>query len=157
MGNRVKAAAALMAAGSLAVILVLTLVSDQPVYWLSVLLLGMLMIVCETLGERLSFEGRSTYGLIVIFAAIAALNTPSAMIVALFGALHLRLIQRREDPWSLLFNGVMYAMGTWAAAAVYHALGGASLSFTLSGGLKSILPMLVAALVFWAINSAVMT
>ena len=156
MDNRVKVATVMMAAGSLAVILVLTLVSDQPVYWLSVLFLGILMIVCETMGERLSFEGRSTYGIIVIFAAIAALNTPSAMLVALFGALHLRLVQRREDPWRLLFDGVMYAMATWAAAAVYHALGGASLSFTLSSGLKSIVPVLVAAAVFWAVNTTVM-
>ncbi len=156
MDNRIKAVAALMAAGALAVILVLTLVSGQPVFWLSALFLGILMVICETLGERLSLEGRSTYGIIVIFAAIAALNTPSAMIVALFGALHLQLVQRREDPWRLLFNGAMYAVGTWAAAAVYHALGGATLSYTLSSGLKSILPLLVAAAVFWAINSALM-
>ncbi len=154
MDNRVKLLAGVMAAGSLAVILVLTLAFDKPVYWVSVILLGAIMVIGESMGDRMKCGGRSTYGIIALFGAIAALNTPSAMIVGLCGALHLGLLQRREDPWELVFTGSTYAVGAWAAAAVYHGLGGAAMQFTVSGALKSILPTLVAAGAFWAVNTA---
>jgi HD-GYP domain-containing protein (c-di-GMP phosphodiesterase class II) len=156
MDSRVKAVAALLAVGSFAVILYLALASNMPIYWFSVVLLGALMIICESLGENMSSGGRSTYGIIVIFAAIAALNTPSAMIVALFGAFHLGLARRREDAWNLAYTAVVYAMGVWAASALYHVLGGASRAFTLSSALKSLAPLLAAAAVFWVINTVFM-
>ena len=156
MNRRIMGLAAAGATGSLIVILYLTLVSHQPVFWFSVVLLGVLMVICETLGEEMSSGGRSTYGIIALFGAIAALNTPSAMIVALFGAFHLRLLQRREEPWKLIFNCALYAMCTWAAAAIYHALGGISRAFTLSDSLRSLAPLLAAAAVFWALNSLAM-
>lgn len=153
MDNRVKALTAVMAAGSLAVILYLTLVSDQPVFWLSALLLGLLMMACEALGEGMASGGRSTYGIIALCGAVVALNTPSAMIVALFAAVDLRAFQRREDPWKLGFNAAMYAVVTWAVAAVYHAMNGASRAFTGASAGRSIAPLLVATLVFWALNA----
>ncbi|RJP33517.1 MAG: HD domain-containing protein [Actinobacteria bacterium] len=156
MDKRVMALASLGLAGAVGVILFLTLAGDQPVFWFSVVLLGVLVVICESLGESMTSGGRSTYGIIALFAAIAALNTPSAMIVALFGAFHLRLFRHRDDPWELAFNAALYAICTWAAAAVYHALGGASRAFTLSNSLKSLLPLLVAAAVFWALNTLAM-
>jgi HD-GYP domain-containing protein (c-di-GMP phosphodiesterase class II) len=153
MDSRVKAVAALLAAGSLGVILYLALASNMPIFWFSVVLLGVLMVICESLGENMSSGGRSTYGIIVIFAAIAALNTPSAMIVALFGAFHLLLTRHREDTWNLVYSAVVYAIGVWAASGLYHVLGGASRAFTLSSALKSLAPLLAAAAVFWVINT----
>ncbi len=156
MDKRVKAMASLGLAGSVGVILFLTLAGDQPVFWFSVILLGLLAVICETLGESMSSGGRSTYGIIALFAAIAALNTPSAMIVALFCAFHLRLVNRRDDPWEMAFSAALYAICTWAAAAVYHALGGASRAFTLDNSLRSLPALLVAAAVFWALNTLAM-
>jgi len=153
MDIRVKAVAALLAAGSLGVILYLALASHMPIFWFSVVLLGALMVILESLGEEMSSGGRSTYGIIVIFAAVAALDTPSAMIVACFGAFHLLLARRREDTWNLVYSAAVYAVGAWAASALYHALGGASRAFTLSNALKSLAPLLAAAAVFWAVNT----
>jgi HD-GYP domain-containing protein (c-di-GMP phosphodiesterase class II) len=153
MDRRVMGLAAVGAVGSLVVILYTTLVSHQPVFWFSVAMFGILMVVCESLGDKMVSGGRSTYGIIIIFGAIAALNTPSAMIVALFGSLHLQLIQRGEEPWRLVFNGALYSMYAWAASAVYHVLGGISRSFTQSDVLRSLVPLIVAAGVFWALNS----
>lgn len=156
MDNRVRLMAGTMAVGSLAAIVVQAAAFDQRIYWFSILLLGALMVICESMGEKMKSGGRSTYGIIALFGAIAALNTASAMIVALCGALNLRLARRRDDPWGLVFTGAMYAMGAWAAAAVYHVLGGSTLQFTASAALKSILPVLAAAAVFWAVNAALM-
>jgi putative nucleotidyltransferase with HDIG domain len=153
MDRRVAGLAVAAAVGSLAVILYLTLVSNQAVFWFSVVLLGLLVIICESLGEEMAQGGRSTYGIIAIFGAIVALNTPSAMIVALAGALHLRLAQRKEEPWKLAFNGALYALCTWAASATYHGLGGVSRSFVTSDILRSLAPLIAAAAVFWALNS----
>ncbi|MBN2027599.1 MAG: HD domain-containing protein [Actinobacteria bacterium] len=156
MDKRVMALASVGLMGSIGVILFLTLAGDQPVFWFSVVLLGILVVICETLGEDMTSGGRSTYGIIALFAAIAALNTPSAMIVALLGAFHLRSLQRKPDPWELAFSGALYAICTWAAAAVYHALGGASRAFTVDNSLRSLLPLVVAAAVFWALNTLFM-
>ncbi|MBC7228982.1 MAG: HD-GYP domain-containing protein [Actinobacteria bacterium] len=153
MDIRVKALASAGLSGCLAVILYLALARDMPVFWFSVVLLGALMVVCETMGEKMSSGGRSTYGIMVIFAAVASLNTPSAMIVALCGAFHLRMFERRQDPWELAATGSIYSLCAWASSAVYHALGGASRAFTLSGAMRSLLPLLVAAGVFWALNA----
>jgi len=154
MDRRVMGFAGLGAsAGSLIVILYLTLVSHQPVLWFSVVLLGLLMIVYESLGERMTGDSRSTYGIIILFAAIASLNTASAMIVALFGAGHLGLLREREEASSLLLNAGLYGIYTWGAAALYHALGGGARSFTLSSAARSLGPLAVAALAFWALNS----
>lgn len=154
MDRRTAALTAAGLAGSLGAILYLTLVADQPVFWFSVVILGCLMVICESLGEEMPGGGRSTYGLIAIFAAIAALNTPSAMIVALCGALHLRLHRLREEGWNMAYDAAMYSLATLAASAVYHALGGNSHYFTLRGGLRSVLPALAAAAVFWCLNAA---
>src|SRR4030042_998400 len=153
MDRRVMGLAAAGAVGSLIVILYLTLVSHQPIFWFSVALLGILMVICESLGDRMASGRRSTYGIIVIFGAISALNTPSAMIVALFGSLHLQLIQKGEEPWRLIFNGALYSMYTWAASAVYHGLGGISRSFTQSDVLRSLVPLVAASAGFWGVNS----
>lgn len=153
MDVRMKAAAGVGLAGSIAVILFLTLAGDLSVYWFSVAVLGALMVVCETMGERMASGGRSTYGIIVIFAAVVSLNTPSAMIVALCGAFHLHMLERREDPWELALAGSIYAVCAWASSAVYHALGGVSRAFTFSGAMRSLLPLLVAAGVFWILNT----
>jgi HD-GYP domain-containing protein (c-di-GMP phosphodiesterase class II) len=140
---------------SLVVILCLTLVSHQPVYWFSVVLLGLLMVLYESLGDRMMAGTRSTYGIIIIFAAIASLDTASAMIVALFGAVHVGLLREREEPSSLLANAGFYALYAWAAAWLYHALGGGTRSFTLSSAARSLAPLALAALLFWAMNSLV--
>lgn len=153
MDIRVKALASAGLIGSLGVILFLALAGDQPVYWFSVVLLAALAVVCETLGERMTCGGRSTYGIIALFAAIAALNTPSAMIVALAASFHLLLLRRKDNPWELAASGAIYALCTWAAAAVYHAVGGASRAFTTSNSLRSLAPLLVAAGVFWVLNA----
>jgi putative nucleotidyltransferase with HDIG domain len=153
MDKRVMALASLGLLGSVGVILFLTLAGDQPVFWFSVFLLGVLAVICETLGESMASGGRSTYGIIALFAAIAALNTPSAMIVALAAAFHLRLLRRKDNPWELAASAAIYALCTWAAAAVYHALGGASRAFTTSNSMRSLAPLLVAAVVFWALNT----
>jgi HD-GYP domain-containing protein (c-di-GMP phosphodiesterase class II) len=156
MDKRVMALASAGLAGSLGIILFLALVDDQPIFWFSVVLLGILMVICESMGEKMANGGRSTYGIIALFAAIAALNTPSAMIVALFGAFHLGLFRRKEDPWELAFTAALYSICTWAAAAVYHALGGSSRAFTLSDAVGSLAPLLAAAAVFWALNTLAM-
>ena len=156
MDRRVMALASLGLAGSLGVILFLALAGDQNIFWFSVVLLGILMVICESMGEKMAAGGRSTYGIIALFAAIAALNTPSAMIVALFGALHLGLFRRKEDPWELAFTAALYSICTWAAAAVYHALGGSSRAFTLSEAARSLAPLLAAAGVFWVLNTLAM-
>ncbi|MDY6794643.1 MAG: HD-GYP domain-containing protein [Actinomycetota bacterium] len=153
MNRRVTTLGAPFLVGSLGVILYLTLVSDQPIFWFSVILLGMLIVICETLGEKMVSGGRSTYGIIALFGAIAALNTPSAMIVALLGSLHLLLIRRKDEPGNMLYSGAVYAIGTWAAAALYHALGGTSRLFTFGDGMRSIAPLLAAAAAFWVINT----
>ncbi len=154
MDTRVKVLAAAGLMGSLAVILFLTLAGDQPIYWFSVVLLGALAVVCESLGERMTCGGRSTYGIIALFAAIAALNTPSAMIVALAASFHLLLLRRRDDPWEMAASAAIYALCTWAAAAVYHAAHGASRAFTTADSLRSLAPLLLAAGVFWVLNAA---
>lgn len=156
MDKRVMALASLGLAGSLGVILFLTLADDKPIFWFSVVMLGVLMVICETLGEKMTTGGRSTYGIIALFAAITALNTPSAMIVAFFGAFHLNLFKRKENPWELAFSAALYAICTWAAAAVYHTLGGTSRAFTLSDALGSLAPLLGATAVFWALNTLAM-
>ncbi|MEW6553587.1 MAG: HD domain-containing phosphohydrolase [Actinomycetota bacterium] len=153
MDIKVKALACAGLVGSLGVILFLTLAGDQPVFWFSVLLLGAMAVICETLGEKMASGGRSTYGIIILFAAITALNTPSAMIVALAAAFHLRLARRRDNPWELAVSAAIYAMCTWAAAAVYHVLGGATRAFTASDFAGSLAPTLAAAAVFWALNA----
>jgi len=156
MDKRVMALVSVGLVGAVGVILYLTLAGDQPVFWFSVVLLGILAVICETLGEDMASGGRSTYGIIALFAAIAALNTPSAMIVALIGAFHMRSMKRKPDPWELALSGALYAICTWAAAAVYHALGGASRAFTVDNSLHSLLPLIVAAAVFWALNTIAM-
>jgi len=153
MDIKVKALASLGLAGSLGVILYLTLAGDQPIFWFSVFLLGAMAIICETLGEKMASGGKSTYGIIILFAAIAALNTPSAMIVALAAAFHLQLIRRRDNPWELATSAAIYSLCTWAAAAVYHALGGATRSFAATDFVNSLAPTLAAAVVFWALNT----
>lgn len=155
-GARLYLPAVLGCLAVLGVILFLVLVDDQPVFWFSVAILGASMILCESMGERMTLAGRSTYGIIVLFAALASLNTPSAMIVALCGGIRLGGREDRTPPEAVLFNGGMYALAVWGASATYHALGGASRSFTLAAGLKSILPALAAAAVFWALNAAAM-
>jgi HD-GYP domain-containing protein (c-di-GMP phosphodiesterase class II) len=154
MDRRVMSLAALVAvAASLIVIFYLTLVSHEPVFWFSVVLLGLLMVLYESLGDRMAGGSRSTYGIIILFAAIASLNTASAMIVALFGAAHLGLLGENEEVSNLLLNAGFYALYTWGAAALYHVLGGGARSFTLASAARSLAPLALAALAFWAMNS----
>lgn len=138
---------------ALGIILFLTLADDQPVLWFSVVLLGISIILCESMGERMALGGRSTYGIIVIFAALTALNTPSAMIVALCGGFRLGRGEERVSPETALFNGAMYSLAVWVASATYHVLGGSSRAFTLEEGMRSVLPALAAAAVFWVLNT----
>lgn len=138
---------------ALGIILYLAWNDGQPVLWFSVVLLGISMVLCESMGERMVQGGWSTYGIIVIFAALTALNTPSAMIVALCGGFRLGRGKERLSPETVLFNGAMYSLAVWAASATYHVLGGSSRSFTLEAGLKSVLPVLAAAAVFWLLNT----
>ncbi len=126
----------------------------QDVYWISVFFLGLLMFVCESLGENLHTRGGSTYGIMVLVAAMLALNTPSAMLVALCGAFSLQDIKLKKSPWVMLFNGAQYSMGLAAASFIYHLLKGSTRAFELGQTLKSIPIMLLAMVVFWLINSA---
>ncbi len=126
----------------------------QHVYWISVFFLGLLMFVCESLGENLRTRGGSTYGIMVLVAAMLALNTPSAILVALCGALSLPDIKLKKSPWVMLFNGAQYALGLAAASFIYHLLKGSARAFELDETLKSIPILLLAMLVFWLINTA---
>lgn len=152
--RRLLAAALPGCAASLAVILYLTLAKDRPIFWFSVVILGILVVLCESMGEKMTTAGRSTYGIIALFAAMAALNTPSAMMVALCGAGNLRLWRERESAVRMLFNAAVYSLGIWMASGLYHALGGSSQLFTFSQGLRSVLPAAAAAALFWAFNTA---
>jgi HD-GYP domain-containing protein (c-di-GMP phosphodiesterase class II) len=152
--RRLLSASLAVSAGVLAVVLYLVLAAGRPVYWLSVVLLGLLVAVCENLGESMEGGGRSTYGIIPIFGAVAALNTPSAMIAAFFGVVQVEDLRKGEGLDRMLYSGAALALTVWPVAGLYHALGGASRAFTLSGFFRSLPPLLASAALFWVLNTA---
>lgn len=154
MDNRNKILTGAAGLAVIGILLYQILSAHQDVYWISVFFLGILMLICESLGENLRTRGSSTYGIIVLVAAMLALNTPSAMLVALAGALSLQDLKIKKSPWAMAFNGVQYALGLAAASYVYHLLGGATRAFELVETLKSIPWLLLAMLVFWMVNTA---
>ncbi len=154
MDSRNKTLTAAAALAVLGILLYQFLSAHQGVYWISVLFLGALMVACESLGERMRTRGASTYGLVVLVAAVLALNTPSALLVALAGALSLTDLKEKRSPWALAFNGLQYALGLAAAAFLYHLLGGSTRAFELGETLKSIPWLIAAVLAFWAVNTA---
>ncbi len=157
MDNRNKLLTGICWLAVAGIILYQTLSAHQKIYWLSVVFLGILMMIGESLGENLHTRGSSTYGIIILFAALLSLNTASAVLVALFGAFSYQDIRMRKSLLVLAFNGAQYALAITASAFFYHLTGGAARSFTVESALKSILPLLLASIIFWAINSLIMT
>jgi len=154
--NRLLTGAA--ALGVLAVLLHRALAAHEQVFWLSVLFLGALAVISESLGGDLrGGNSRTTYGIIPLTAAILALNTLSAVLVALCAGVSLRDVRKRRSPWAMAFNGLQYALAVSAASFVYHALGGTTRSFELGKTLRSIPFLLLAMAAFWAVNAALVS
>ncbi len=152
MQGKLKALIAVQAAAVVGVIAYRAAAGHQHVLWFSLVLFGIITILAETLGDRGEGGTKTTYGLIPLVGAIVALNGITAVLVALFGAISLRGGSRR-DPWRMAFNGLQYALSVSAASFVYYAVGGAHQSFGLSQGFKAIPFILLATVVFYAVNS----
>jgi HD-GYP domain-containing protein (c-di-GMP phosphodiesterase class II) len=148
-----KALTGIGCAGVVGVVLYQLLAAHQSIFWLSVVFLGILMFICESLEENLHTCGSSTYGMIVLFASMLALNTLCSVLVALVGAFSYQDWKIRKSPWVLVFNACQYALAISTGSFFYHLLGGASQSFRVRDVAGSILPLLVAALFFWLVNS----
>jgi HD-GYP domain-containing protein (c-di-GMP phosphodiesterase class II) len=153
LSSRNRVFTGLAALGVLGILLYQALSAHQGVFWLSVAFLGVLAVICESLGSGLETRGRSTYVIMVLAASLLALNTLSAVLVALLASLSLQDLQSKRSPWAMAFNGLQYALGTAAACYIYHALGGAARFFELGKTLRSIPYLLLALVAFWAVNA----
>ncbi len=152
MKGKLKALLAAQGAAVAGIIAYRTTAGHQDVLWFSLVLFGIITILAETLGDRGEGGTTTTYALIPLVGAIVALNGVTAVLVALLGAFSLRGGSRR-DPMCMAFNGMQYAISTGAASFIYYALGGSHQSFTLSQGFKAIPFILLAAVVFYIVNS----
>jgi HD-GYP domain-containing protein (c-di-GMP phosphodiesterase class II) len=141
---------------SLAVILAAVLVGDRPFHALPVFLLALALVAAESMGEDMAEGGRSTYGVVVLFCAVAALSLPGAMAVALFSGLRVNPRPRVGEWPRVLYNGAASSLTVGACAWWYHLLGGNSTVFTLGGALRSLGPLLASAILFWALNTGFM-
>jgi len=152
MQGKLKALIAAQAAAVVGVIAYRAAAGHQHVFWFSLVLFGIITVLAETLGDRGEGGTKTTYGIIPLIGAIVALNGITAVLVALFGAISLRGGSWR-DPWRMAFNALQYALSVSAASFIYYALGGHHQAFTLSEGFKAIPLILLATLVFYAVNS----
>ncbi len=157
MERRNRFLTAAVGLGVLAVTLHRVLAAHEQAFWLSVLFLGALAAVSESLGSELHGRGRTTYGIVPLVAAVFSLNTLSAVLVALFAAFSLQDLKRRRSPWALAFNGLQYALSLTFASFLYHALGGASRAFELGETLRSVPVLMLAVAAFWAVNTALVS
>jgi HD-GYP domain-containing protein (c-di-GMP phosphodiesterase class II) len=152
MDSRLKAVVGVQAATVAGIVAYRALAGDQPFLWFSIVLFGLAMILCESLSERREGGGFTTYGIVALMGGLVATNGLSITLAALFGAVSLRG-QNRRDPWRGIFNGLQYAVSIGLASLVYSGLGGLSRSLTLGQAFRSIPELLLAALVFYVVNS----
>ncbi|MHB8780539.1 MAG: HD-GYP domain-containing protein [Candidatus Geothermincolia bacterium] len=153
MDSKLKAmigAQALVVAGTVAY---RAIVVDQPFLWFPLALFGLAVVLAESLSERAGTGVHTTYGIIPLMGAMVALGGLSATLAALFGAVSLRG-HNRGDPWRAAFNGLQYAVSIAAASFVYAGVGGHVQSLTVGEAGRSLPALLLAAIVFYAVNSA---
>ncbi len=154
--ERLKGLSVFLFVLSLAVLSAVVLGGEKPFHLLPAALLALALVAAESMGEEMVDGGRSTYGIVVIFCAVAALSTPSAMAVALLSGLRIFPPLKRKDWPKVLYNGASSSLTVGLCAYVYHLSGGASTVFTLGGALRSVGPLFLSAAIFWVINAAVM-
>lgn len=152
--GRLKGLSVFALAVSLATVVAVVLVGERPLYPLQTALLALALVAAESMGEVMVEGGRSTYGMVVIFCAVAVLSLPGAMAVALLSGLRIRPPLKGRDWHKVLYNGAFSSLTTGLCAFVYHALGGTSTVFTLGGALRSLGPLFLSAVLFWVLNAS---
>ncbi|MEJ5185785.1 MAG: HD domain-containing phosphohydrolase [Candidatus Geothermincolales bacterium] len=152
--GRLAGVSVLAFTASLAVIAISSLVGDRPIHWLPAVFLAMALVAAESMGEEMPDGGRSTYGMAVLFSAMAALSLPGAMAVALFSGVRVNPRPHRRDWPKIIYDGATSSLSMGICSFAYHLLGGTSTVFTLGGAAKSIGPLLASIILYWGLNTA---
>ena len=149
---------ALIVACVLAVlVLVLVALETKTENWVALVLLGLVFAASELFGLKAKAGGRLTLALFPVVIAMMTSGPLAATLVPLFGIPVFIYEMGDEGPRRVVFNTAQYVFAAGAAALVFKHIGGALLKPELQNAGKLVLPWILATIVFYVFNTALVT
>lgn len=125
--------------------------------WFAIILIGLMFLASELFALPLKPAGRLSVALVPLVMAMMISGPLGAAIVALFG-IPVFLMEMEPHGWRrVAFNTSQLVFASGAAALVFKYTGGALLNEGLKNGGKDVIPWLLATIVFFAINTLLVT
>ena len=155
-GDRVDKA--LIVACALAVlVLVLVGLGVRKENWVAFELLGLVFAASELFGLKAKAGGRLSLALLPVMIALMASGPLAATLLPFFGIPVFMYETGDEGPRRVVYNTAQYVFAAGAAALVYQHIGGAILRPELQNASKLIVPWILATIVFYVFNTAMVT
>jgi len=140
-----------------ALVLVLVSLETKTVNWVPMVLLGLVFAASELFGLKAKAGGRLTLALFPLVIAMMTAGPLEATLVPLFGIPLFIYEMGDEGPRRVVFNTAQYIFAAGAAALVFKHTGGVLLRPELQNAAKLILPWVLATIVFYVFNTALVT
>jgi putative nucleotidyltransferase with HDIG domain len=147
-------AVVLVLAVALIALLVLTYKKEN---WWAVALIGLLFLASELFALPMRGGGRLSLALLPLVVAMMVSGPAGTAVVALFGIPIFYLERGQQGFRRILFNTAQLFLAAGAAAWVYSHIGGVIIDATLKNAGKAVLPWILAVLLFFILNTVVVT
>ena len=154
--GRVDNALAVVIALTVAMVVLLVFTSEKENWW-AVAMLGILFLASELFALPMKPGGRLSLALLVVVMAMMISGPLGAAVVTLFGIPVYWLEQEEQGIKRVVFNACQMMFAAGAAAWVFHHTGGELLEASLKNGGKLVFPWVLAMLVFYILNTVLIT
>ncbi|MBU4240974.1 MAG: HD-GYP domain-containing protein [Actinobacteria bacterium] len=155
-GGRTDNTLAVAIALAVATVVLLTFTSGKENWW-AVVMLGILFLASELFALPMKPGGRLSLALLVVVMAMMISGPLGAAAVTLFGIPVFWLERGEQGVRRVIFNICQMVFAAGAAAWVFHHAGGALLEPGLKNGGKLVLPCVLAMLIFFVLNTVLVT
>lgn len=126
--------------------------------WISVIFLGIAYAASELFALPMKRGGRVSLALLIVVVAMLHSGPLIAAVIPLFGIPVFIMEMGGEGMKRVLYNTAQYVFCAGAAALVFHNIGGGLLDpVKMSNNGKLILPWIVATILFYALNTSLVT
>ncbi|MBU4175707.1 MAG: HD domain-containing protein [Actinobacteria bacterium] len=154
--GRADNALAVVIALTVAMVALLVFTSEKENWW-AVAMLGILFLASELFALPMKPSGRLSLALLVVVMAMMISGPLGAAVVTLFGIPVYWLEREEQGAKKVIFNTCQMMFAAGAAAWVFHYTGGALLEASLKNGGKLVFPWVLAMLVFYILNTVLIT
>lgn len=154
--SRVDNALAVAIVLSVALLALLILTREKENWW-AVLLLGIVFLATEYFALPMRFGGKVSLALVPVTMAMMISGALGGALVCLFG-IPVYILERGEAGMKrVAFNTCQLFFAAGTAAWIFHHVGGGLLDAGLENGGKLVLPWILAVLVFYLLNTVLVT